>query len=619
MLVSLQDGRPVPKIIDFGVAKAMGRRLTELTLVTVLGQVVGTPAYMSPEQFEGSGLDVDTRTDVYSLGVMLYQLLVGRLPFEPGELERRNRSNDTSDPPTPSTQLSRLGPEKAQVAAERGTDARSLERQLQGDLDWITLKAMAPDRGRRYQTANGLASDLERYLKNEPVVARPPSSLYRIERFARRHKAGVAFGAALALLIIGFSVVTALQARRISRERDRAELEAAKAGSINTFLQDVLSSADPWERGDRETTVVEALGSAVARIDESFQEQPLVGAAVRRTIGLTYVSLARYGEAEPLLDSALATRRSLLGPSHEETLESLLDLGSLRRHQGRYAEAETIAREVVEASRRVEGGDRSRLAAALSELGSVLHNEGKFEEGVQAEEEALSIRRDLYENRHVDVAESLYNLATFVNDATGDYKRAGELHREALDIRRELLGSEHVDVGLSVNSLAVLASTEGDFPTAEALYKESLEIQRKVFGEDHPEVAVVMENLGGVYYRTEQYDRSIELLHQVLALRRKMLGENHTAVARTLHNMGAVYAAAKDYDNAEKAYEESMVRLKATLGADHPDVATALHNVARFLQAKGDFKEAEKTFREVLDIRLEEAHREPPRRRDGSL
>ncbi len=604
VLVSLQDGRPVPKIIDFGVAKAIDRRLTQLTLVTVLGQTVGTPSYMSPEQFEGSGLDVDTRTDVYSLGVMLYQLLVGKLPFEPGDLERRSRTHDKTDAARPSTRLARLGSETTEVAAQRRTDVRSLSRQLKGDLDWITLKAMAPDRGRRYPTANGLASDLERYLKREPVVARPPSALYRMDRFARRHKAGVAFGAALLSLIVGFSVVTALQARRIARERDRAELEAAKAGSINTFLQDVLGSADPWKRGDRETTVIQALGQAAERIDESFEEQPLVGAAVRRTIGLTYISLGRYGEAEPLLDSALGARRSLLGDSHDDTVESRLDMGVLRRAQGRYAEAETIVREVVASRGRTLGDNRPELASAESELATILSLEGKYDEAEKAEEEALAIRRRLYGNRHRDVAESLYNLASIANMGKGDYKKSDALHREALAIRREVLGPEHADVGLSLNALAVVSLNQGDYAAAEALYNESLELQRKVLGEEHPEVAVVMENLGGVYYRQEQYDRSIELLRQVLALRRKMLGEGHTAVARTLHNMGAVYAGAKDYENAEKAYDDSIARLRATLGADHPDVATALHNVGRFLQAKGDLEGAEKTFREVLDVRL---------------
>jgi len=604
VLVTLQDGRPVPKIIDFGVAKAMDRRLTERTLVTVLGHAVGTPAYMSPEQFEGSGLDVDTRTDVYSLGVMLYQLLTGTLPFEAAELQRRSHSGQKEDPPMPSTRLARLGPEKTDVAAQRHTDVTSLERQLRGDLDWITLTALAADRSRRYPTANGLAMDLERHLSCEPVVARPPSALYRIDRFARRHKAGVGFAAALALLLVGFAVVAAVQARRIARERDRAELEAAKAGSINEFLQEVLGSADPWKRGDREVTVVQALGQSVAKIDESFRDQPLVAAAVRRTIGLTYVSLGRYGEAEPLLDSALAARRSPLGEFHEDTVETRLDMGVLRRAQGRYAEAGAIASEVVASRRRTVADNRPELASALSELATVLNLEGKFDEAQKAEEEALGIRRRLYGNRHRDVAESLYNLGSIANEAKGDYKKSEALHREALAIRREVLGPDHADVGLSLNALAVVSLNQGDYAAAEALYKESLEIQRKVLGEEHPEVAIVMENLGGVYYHQGKYDRSIELLRRALELRRKMLGENHTAVARTLHNMGAVYAGAKDYANAEKAYAESIARLRSTLGRDHPDVATALHNVGRFLQAKGDLKGAERTYREVLDIRL---------------
>ena len=317
ILVSFQDGKPVVKIIDFGIAKAMHRRLTDQTLVTHIGDVIGTPAFMSPEQLEGTLLDVDTRADIYGLGVTLYILLTGHLPFEPGEVASAGGSAAAylreHDPPRPSVRVTTAAGRKA-VAEKRQTDVVRLERALRGDLDWIVLKAMARDRGRRYETANGFALDLERHLRDEPVTARPPSAAYRTRKFVRRHRAGVAFAAALVLTLLGFAVATALQARRIARERDRAEGEAKKAAAVSQFLQETLGAADPWQSG-RDMSVRETLRVAADKVGASFKDQPLVAAAVRRTIGLTYSGLGRFAEAEPLLRSALEVRTAERAPA----------------------------------------------------------------------------------------------------------------------------------------------------------------------------------------------------------------------------------------------------------------------------------------------------------------
>ena len=319
VLVSLQDGRPAPKIIDFGVAKAIDRPLTNLTLYTEVGQRIGTPAYMSPEQMEMSGLDIDTRTDIYSLGVMLYELLTGTLPFSE-DLVRRAVSRPEllrdTDPPTPSARITSLGQETSAVASRRHSDPGSLRHALEGDLDWITLKAMAMDRTRRYETANGLAMDLQRYLAFEPVFARPPSTRDRVAKFVRRHRVGVAVAASAALLVVAATLGLALLAQRLARERDRAEREAARASSIAGFLQDTLGSADPWSGGDRDVSVTDALAAATVKVDRAFQNQPLDAAAVRRTIASTYAGLGRFDEAETLVRSALerTTSRARRGP-----------------------------------------------------------------------------------------------------------------------------------------------------------------------------------------------------------------------------------------------------------------------------------------------------------------
>ena len=234
VLVTIQDDHPVPKIIDFGVAKATAQRLTERTLFTELGVMIGTPEYMSPEQAEMSGLDIDTRTDVYSLGVMLYELLTGALPFDCKALRQAGfdeirRTIREKEPPRPSTRVTQHGPASTEAAANRHTEPRRLASELRGDLDWITMKALEKDRTRRYESANELAADVRHHLNNEPVSAGPPSTVYRAKKFVRRHRFGVAAAATLVLLLVAFAVTMAVQAQRIARERDRANREAARA------------------------------------------------------------------------------------------------------------------------------------------------------------------------------------------------------------------------------------------------------------------------------------------------------------------------------------------------------------------------------------------------------
>lgn len=605
VLVGVQDGEAVPKIIDFGVAKAIDRPLTTHTLFTEIGQRIGTPAYMSPEQMEMSGLDVDTRSDVYSLGVMLYELLSGTLPFSEDLLRRAVTSpgllRDT-DPQTPSARVTGLGEKVSSVASRRSSDPASLRRTLEGDLDWITLKAMAMDRARRYETANAFAMDLQRYLGYEPVTARPPSTHDRVAKFVRRHRAGVAMGAAAALLVIGATIMLGVQAQRLARERDRAEREAARASSVTSFLRETLSSADPWSGGRRDVSVAEALGAAVAKLDQSFLNQPLTAAAVRQTIAATYGGLGRFDEAEALARSALETQRKTLGETHEDVAQTLAVLAELYVKKGQYEPADALAREALAVNRRLTSRDNERVAASLTQLADVLEHRGRYADAHIAAEEGLAIRRRVHGARDARVADSLKTLANIVANGFADYTRVDQLLREALEIRRSVYGRDDANVAVTLNDLAVNRVRVEDFAQAEALYNEAVAINRRVLGDDHPEVALTLENLGGVYYRTQRYDECLELLDEVLAMRRKALGNEHTAVGRTLANMGAVRNGAKDYAGAIPPLREAETRLRATLGAEHPDLVTLLSHLGDALTGSGDRDEAETTFRRAVAL-----------------
>jgi eukaryotic-like serine/threonine-protein kinase len=604
VLVSTHEGRPASKIIDFGVAKAIDRPLTDRTLFTEIGQRMGTPAYMSPEQMDASGLDIDTRSDIYSLGVLFYEMLTGTLPFSEEVVRKAVASPDVlrrTDPQTPSARVTTHGQRASEIASRRRSDPAALQRVLAGDLDWITLKAMAMERSQRYETANGFAMDLQRYLAFEPVVARPPSARDRLGKFARRHRVGVVLALACTLLVLTATVALAVLARRLAAERDRAEREAARAGSVVSFLRDTMSSADPWSGGARDVSIADVLKAAAAKVDGSFQQEPLVAATVRQTIAETYAGLGRLAEAEALARAALDSQRRVLGDDHPDVAAALAVLGDVHMRQARYADSEREMRESLAIRQRVLGRDTEPAAASLTQLGRLLDLEGKYELARAAAEEALAIRRRVLEPRDPRLAETLTTLAAIVGNMD-DYKRADELLNEALTIRRQRYGRDDANVAQTLNDLAVNRLRQEDFPGAEKLYQEALAIERRVLGEDHFEVASTLENLGGVYYRTKRYDETLTILDQVLAIRKARLGEEHAAVARTLVNMGAVRLAAKDFSGAIPTLQTGLARMRATVGAEHPDLVTPIANLGEAHFNVGQRDVAERYFREALAL-----------------
>ena len=365
VLVAVQDDRPVPKIIDFGVAKATALQLTDRTLYTELGAMIGTLEYMSPEQAEMGGLDIDTRTDVYALGVILYELLSGTLPFESKELRLAGfaeiqRTIRDKEPPRPSTRITRLGDASTAAATNRNTEPRRLASVLRGDLDWVTMRALEKDWTRRYQTVNALAAEVRRYLNHEPVVAGPPSAVYRAKKFVRRHRFGVAAAATLVVLLAAFAVTMALQARRIALERDRANREAETARQVSSFLVGLFEVAKPSEAAANSVTAREILDKGAARIQADLREQPAVQATLMSTMGAAYHSLGSYKNARTLKDQALTLQRQVYGPGSPEAAGGLVSLAETMSSQAEYKEAEQRAREAV-ALLRVNPG-RRRLA-----------------------------------------------------------------------------------------------------------------------------------------------------------------------------------------------------------------------------------------------------------------
>jgi tetratricopeptide (TPR) repeat protein len=604
VLVTVKDNKPVVKIIDFGIAKALGQELTDQTLVTRMGQVIGTPEYMSPEQAEGSGLDVDTRTDVYSLGVMLYELLVGARPFElKVRLDQAIRyAIRETQIPKPSTRLTSLGETQDTIAEHRRTTVDALKKELRSDLDWIILKAMAKDRTRRYETSNGFAQDLERHLRHEPVLAHAPSTTYRVGRFVRRHRMGVAFGGIIAILLIMSVLGMSLQGARIARERDRAEQEAAKAETVNEFLQTMLASADPWI-GAREVRVADIIDQAVTEIDRELDAQPEVEAAVRLTLGRTYRGLGLLPEAEVQVRQAIELRRSSAPLDELGLADALNDLGVVQYTKGEFEAADSLLSEALEIRTRLLGDEHMDVSEVLGDLGAVSVAIGDYEGADSLIRAALDMRVRLLGENSLEVAESQGNLAALLANQ-GKIQEAEAMFRTVLATRRELQG-DHLDVTTAMQNLAIVMQWQERFDGVEPLLREALEIQRRLLGDEHPEFARTVNNLAVFLWRRGVLQEAESLLREALEINRRVLGAENPEVSSNLANLSLVLQDQERFDEAETLRRQSLAIDRRVLGNDHPDVARSLNSLGGLLAQAERYGEAEAAFREAKRIQIQ--------------
>jgi non-specific serine/threonine protein kinase/serine/threonine-protein kinase len=570
VLVTIGDGKAQPKIIDFGVAKATGASLTDETMLTELGMMIGTPAYMSPEQAERTGQDIDTRTDVYSLGVVLYELLVGALPFDVVELRRSGyaamvRKLREEEPPRPSTRVSKADESSTQAAKLRRTEVGTLAREIAGDLDWITMKALEKDRARRYESASALAADIRRFLRDEPVEARPPSTSYRLRKMIHRHRgafvAAVSIFVALLLGIAGttYGLLRAVKAEAVARgERDEARRQADIATAVNDFLNvDLLSAGRPSGRqGEgRDVSMREVLDRASERIDEAgarggkFADKPSVEAAVRETLGETYRALGDLETSASHLERALELReRSGEDPS---SLAGALDfLAFVRVQQGDYEAAESLYRRAIEIETAAASGDSERALGSKAGLGLALRELGRFEEA-----EAMFV--DVWERQ------------------------------------KRTVGDEHSDTLITMSNLANLYQTTERFEEAETLDRAILEIRRKRWGEDDPSTLSTLSNLANVVASAGRLDEAAVLMQEVLASKRRILGPEHPNTLNTMNNIGEVYALRGNWAEAERWHRETLALREKVLGDLHPLTTISRSTLGFTLAMQGRFQEGQ--------------------------
>jgi non-specific serine/threonine protein kinase/serine/threonine-protein kinase len=597
VLVAIQNGKAVPKIIDFGVAKATAHPLTEKTMFTALGQLIGTPEFMSPEQAEMTGQNIDTRTDVYALGAVLYVLLVGALPFDSETLrqggfdELRRRIREV-DPPRPSTRFGTLADAAATSAEQRGTDPSSLTRQLKGDLDWIVMKALEKDRTRRYGSPSEMAADIDRHLRHVPVQARPPSTSDRVVKFVRRHKVAVAAAGALLSLLVVFAAMMTFQAARIAQQRNRANQEAAAATQLAEVLNDLFDLSDPGEALGRSITVRELLDVGLDKVRRSLADQPRELTRFLGVIGSYYRELGQYDKAEPLLKEAVERRRELLGQSDPDTLTSMSALASLYKDQGRYEDAEPLFLETLDARRRVLGEQDETTLTSMNDLAGLYWKQGRYDEAEALYVDTLAAQRRLLGEGHPNTLASMNDLAGLYWNQ-GRFDEAETLYVDTLEARRRLLGEDHKDTAETMNDLAVLYSDGGRHREAEPLYLQALEIRRHVLSDVHPVTLQVMNNLALLYDKQGRYDEAEPLYLELLTVQRRVLGPGHPETLIAMNNLAGLYSTQARYDESEPLYVEVLRSLRGLLGEDHPHTLGTMGNLGDLYTKQGRPAEAE--------------------------
>jgi serine/threonine protein kinase/tetratricopeptide (TPR) repeat protein len=618
VLVALHDGEAVPKVIDFGIAKATDRQLTEKTLFTEFRQMIGTPEYMAPEQAEMSGLDVDTRADIYSLGVMLYELLTGTKPMDLKEVlsdgyEALLRTIKELDPPKPSTRISTLGQRLVAIARQRDTRPAMLGKQLRGELDWIVMRSMEKDRRRRYETANALAMDVQRYLNDEPVHAGPPSALYRARKYVRRNRVGVTIAAGVFLALstgIAFAGHGYFEAKRETRladdartrwlnrkrdadeartavreQRDVVEREAAaaqtqvkKAETVVTLVREMLTAANPRETKGPNYTVQAFLDDFARDLGKRLESEPEVEATVRNLVGAAYMQLGEYGHAQAHVDRVL----SMGGLPANERADGLLTAASLARLRGDFEDAEAKAREALAArGKSAAPGQRVR---DLLQLAFALSYRGLYDEAKAVAGRARPIAGD--DDR---LAADVIVLLGTVDVWAGYAQRGARQLEEALRRQRRVFGEEHPTVAQTMGLLGQACLRAGDPLKAERFLRAALELVRRVSGDDHYHTASIWAYLAEAQASLERLAEAESSVRKAIGIHRESLG-NVRSTALLENQLGIILNRQGRFAEAEQIHKRNIELF--TRREEPRDLASALANLSSVYRGKGRLLEA---------------------------
>lgn len=552
ILVTQIDGKPLPHIIDFGLAKAVGAQISEETMTRV-GHWVGTPGYMSPEQADSSA-DIDTRTDVYSLGVVLYVLLTGDQPLDVTGWEKESlheviRQLREVDPVKPSTKIRKQNATtQAEVAEKRQNQPQMLVHQVRGDLDCIVLKALEKDRNRRYPTPLELAADVDRYLRNAPVLAHPASFAYRAQKYIRRHRVGVSAGAAGLVLLIGFAVAQSIELRKIRQQRDRAD-------RISRFMAGIFKVPNPSEARGNTVTAREILDRASQQIGSNLGQDPELQSQLTETMAQTYSGLGLYSRAQELTESALSTERSLSGERSRQALATQSYLAQLYRAQGHFPEAEKLLQSTIVTQRQVLGANDPDTLASMDRLAYLYTNEGRHSEAESLLRQTLDAERRVLGPDDPQTLGTLTELAEVLTPQ-GRYAEADKMYSELIAAQRRTLGADHPATLLSMSHAAENLEEEGRYPEAEKIYNDVIEAQVRVLGPEHPQRLRAMTMLAYTMMKEGRFAEADKLQDQVIETKTRVLGPTHMSTLQSMELEALGLSHEGRYAESEKMFHE---------------------------------------------------------------